>query len=152
MGRLWWVLQHRFCRYCYCYITNQDKTSIAFYLNVLKKEYEVEIEPTDKAILMRQCIGLHFCPCCFRHFRDEDLYSAFQVSLDFWSFYVFLIVVLPPIALLIWLPALIEKNVTERGKTRQLTENQLAELHQQYDREYSVRDENESMIDLLDQH
>ena len=138
--RQWWLFSHRFCRYCYCCIMNEDDTSIDYYMRKLKTKYKVEIEPTDKALLMKQCMGLYFCPCCFRNFRIEDLYTAFQVSLDFWSFYIFLIIILPPIAIILSIPALSTKFV-KRDKRRELTEEELSELHQQYAREYSIQDD-----------
>ena len=149
-SRFWWITQHRFCRNCYCCIADQDKTSIDNFMNVLKKKHKLEIEPTDKAILMRQSIGIYFCPSCFRNFKKEDLYTAFNVSLDFFSFYVFLLIVLPPIAILLCFPSLLEKCVTKRDKRRELTEKELIELHQQYDRQYNVRDENK-LLDLFNQ-
>ena len=149
--RNWWLFSHRFCRYCYCCITDQDDTSIDHYMRKLKKRYKVEIEPTDKATLMKNCIGLYFCPCCFRNFRIEDLYTAFQVSLDFWSFYVFLLIVLLPTGILLAIPALIESKFVNRDDHRELTEQELYELHQQYDREYSIQEES-TLIHQLHHH
>jgi len=97
----------KYCPFCYYEYNNKDKLTIDNFLDssTIKQQ---QIDPSDRQYVKRASLysNCYFCCQCYRPFQHmHELLNIQEVILDFISFYIWLIAVMPFMTLLTIGPA-----------------------------------------------